>query len=285
MFYQVQHFLQHAWLTTCWSTSSVCTHFSGILNKQKTAEGLAKKGFKSDLWCRDWCSSVPLSKQLTGSRGGVGDLGVGVGVSKLKPNTHMVWRSARPSHRTICVKYDHIIREQVSRDSCKTQRGNYVRAVWGETCGNIQQMCFWGAPGVASAVCAKERGAADWETASKYWTQSSTKGLIIKNPFSFGSIGPPLHATAYALDVCLAVSASVCFVFGAKHLPSVTAAAVAQVIQTHLCLCVCVWLWGRDKKVSLDLSQLIKLIITALHWCEQQHWERVNTSWRAAMRS
>lgn len=26
VFYQVQHFLQHAWLTTCWSTSSVSAH-------------------------------------------------------------------------------------------------------------------------------------------------------------------------------------------------------------------------------------------------------------------
>lgn len=160
VFYQVQHFLQHAWLTTCWSTSSVCTHFSGILNKQKTAGGLAKKGFKSDLWRRDWCSSVPLSKQLTGSRGwGLGVWGWGWGGSKLKSNTHMVWQSARPSHRTICVKYDHIIREQVSRDSCKTQRWNYVRAVWGETCGNIQQMCFWGGPRSGwCGVCEGERG-------------------------------------------------------------------------------------------------------------------------------
>lgn len=130
----------------------LCTHFSGILNKQKTAEVLTKKGFKSDLWHRDWCSSVPLSKPLPGSRGGVWGRG-----SKLTPNTHMVWRSARPSHRTICVKYDHIIREQVSRDSCKTQRGNYLSLR-----GNIRKHSadvFLGGPRSGwCGVCEGERG-------------------------------------------------------------------------------------------------------------------------------
>lgn len=75
------------------------------------------------------------------------------------------------------------------------------------------------------------------------------KRANFKNPFSLDSINPPLRAAAYTLG-CLPRSQCMCLLrlFVRDINPPVTAAAVAQVIQTNLRLCACVWLWRRDKK-------------------------------------